>query len=165
MTPPLGPQAPREEVDGIGRLAPGALASIFRCAARRGSPIERARPAGESRLMNTYRGSCHCQAVQFEVETDSSELTTCDCSICMRKNAVMVKVHESKFRLLAGEDSLSTYRFHTQTAAHHFCKVCGIYTFHRKRVTPDYFGINVFCLENFDSKGIPIRATIGAGMP
>lgn len=114
--------------------------------------------------MKTYRGSCHCQAIQFEIETDFSELTTCDCSICRRKNALMVKVHESFFRLLAGEESLSTYRFHTQTAAHQFCKICGIYTFHRKRVTPDFFGVNVFCLENFDPAGISVRATIGAEM-
>jgi hypothetical protein len=31
-------------------------------------------------------------------------------------------------------------------------------------VTPDYFGVNVFCLENFDPSGIPVRQTIGAGM-
>ena len=47
---------------------------------------------------------------------------------------------------------------------HFFCRTCGIYPFHRKRVTPDYFGINVFCLEEFDPSGIPIRATVGAGM-
>lgn len=76
----------------------------------------------------------------------------------------MVKVHESDFKLLAGEESLTQYQFHTHTAKHYFCKVCGIYPFHRKRVTPDYFGINVFCLENFDPTGIPVRATVGAGM-
>jgi hypothetical protein len=76
----------------------------------------------------------------------------------------MVKVHESDFRLLTGEESLAEYRFHTRTATHYFCKVCGIYPFHRKRVTPDHYGVNVFCLENFDSTGIPVRATVGAGM-
>ena len=111
-----------------------------------------------------FRGSCHCGAVQFEVETDLSELTTCDCSICRRKNAVMVKVHETRFKLVAGEESLTEYRFHTMTARHYFCRTCGIYPFHRKRVTPDYFGINVFCLEGFDPSGIPVRATAGAGM-
>ena len=117
-----------------------------------------------SRPLRTYRGSCHCGAVQFEVDTDLSELTTCDCSICRRKNALMVKVHESRFRLLAGESSLRTYRFHTMTASHHFCAVCGIYPFHRKRVTPDFYGINVSCLEGFDPAGIPVRATVGAAM-
>jgi hypothetical protein len=117
------------------------------------------------RKLKTYTGSCHCGAVQFRIETDFPELTTCDCSICSRKNALMVKVHESKFTLLRGEQSLSEYQFHTRTARHYFCKVCGIYPFHRKRVTPDFLGVNVFCLENFDPTGIPVRATVGKGMP
>ncbi|TMH65867.1 MAG: GFA family protein [Betaproteobacteria bacterium] len=114
--------------------------------------------------MQRYRGSCHCGAVAFEIETDFPELTTCDCSICRRKNALMVKVHESRFRLLSGEDSLTEYRFHTMTARHFFCKTCGIYPFHRKRVTPDYFGVNVFCLHNVDLSSIPVRQTAGVTM-
>ena len=38
-----------------------------------------------------HTGSCHCGAVRFAVTTDFRELTTCDCSICRRKNALMVK--------------------------------------------------------------------------
>ena len=116
------------------------------------------------RPIQKYRGSCHCGAVKFEIESDFPELTTCDCSICRRKNALMVKVHENQFKLLSGEDSLTEYRFHTMTARHFFCKTCGIYPFHRKRVTPDYLGVNVFCLDGFDPSGIPIRQTTGAAM-
>ncbi len=79
----------------------------------------------------------------------------CDCSICKRKSALMVKVHESRFRLLAGEEALTEYRFHTKTARHFFRKVCGIYPFHRKRVTPDNLGINVDCVDGFDPAGVP----------
>ena len=114
--------------------------------------------------IKTVKGSCHCQAVKFEIDTNFEELTTCDCSICLRKNALMVKVHDSAMRLLSGKDTLSTYTFHTHTAQHYFCSICGIYPFHRKRVTPDYFGVNVYCLDQFDPAGIPIRATIGKGM-
>lgn len=77
----------------------------------------------------------------------------------------MVKVHESKFRLLSGAESLTEYQFHTKTARHYFCKTCGIYPFHRKRVTPDNLGINVFCLRGFDPTGISVRHTVGAAMP
>lgn len=115
--------------------------------------------------MKSFAGSCHCGAVRFEIRSDVPELTTCDCSICKRRNALMVKVHESHFRLLQGEDALSLYTFHTHTAQHYFCRICGIYPFHRKRITPDFFGVNVHCLENFDPTGIPVRATVGAGMP
>jgi hypothetical protein len=77
----------------------------------------------------------------------------------------MLKVPESNFKLLAGVDSLAVYQFHTCTAKHYFCKICGIYPFHRKRITPDFYSINVFCLEGFEPSGIPVRATIGADMP
>ena len=95
--------------------------------------------------MQTLRGSCHCGAVTFEDrEPDFPELTTCDCSICRRKNALMVKVHEDRFRLLSGEDSLTEYRFHTHDGAplllqdlRHLSRSIA------KRVTPDYLGINV----------------------
>ena len=60
-----------------------------------------------SRAMQKYLGSCHCGAVRFKIETDFPELTMYDCSICRRKNALMVKVHESKFKLLSGEESLT----------------------------------------------------------
>ena len=76
----------------------------------------------------------------------------------------MVKVHESAFVLLAGQELLSEYQFHTMTARHFFCKVCGIYPFHRKRVTPDFLGINVFCLQDVDLDGIPVRQAVGAAM-
>jgi len=115
-------------------------------------------------MKKTYKGSCHCESVQFQIETDFPELTTCDCSICLKKNALMVKVHESDMNILCGQESLTTYQFHTNTAQHYFCSVCGIYPFHRKRVTPDYFGVNVFCLDGFDPDNIPVRAAVGADM-
>ena len=121
-------------------------------------------PAPSGRPLQHLQGRCHCGAVRFAIATDFPELTTCDCSICKRKNALMVKVHQSAFSLLAGAEQLASYQFHTHTAVHHFCKVCGIYPFHRKRVTPEFYGVNVHCLGGFDPRGIPVRATVGAGM-
>jgi len=115
--------------------------------------------------LKSFIGSCHCGAVRFAIQSDFAELTSCDCSICRRKNALMVKVHQTHMTLLSGAEYLIEYQFHTHTATHYFCKVCGIYPFHRKRVTPDFFGVNVFCLQDFDPTGIPVRATVGAGMP
>lgn len=115
-------------------------------------------------MVKTYKGSCHCGTVTFQIRSDFPELTTCDCSICVKKNALMVKVHESHMETLSGQESLTTYQFHTHTAEQYFCKICGIYPFHRKRVTPDNFGVNVFCLEGFDPTGINVCKTVGAGM-
>jgi len=114
--------------------------------------------------MQTYQGSCHCGTVRFEIDTEFTEFTKCDCSLCAKKNAVMTKVHESQFRLLSGEVDLGTYQWNTGTAKHHFCKSCGIYTFHRKRVSPDYFGINVYCLDEADIADVPVIEVDGISM-
>lgn len=76
----------------------------------------------------------------------------------------MLKVHESEFTLVKGKAFLSEYQFHSQTARHYFCRVCGIYPFHRKRVSPDYYGINVHCLDGFPIENYDVRETHGSRM-
>lgn len=95
----------------------------------------------------TYKGSCHCGTVQFEVDTVLDKAAQCNCSICIRRNAVMHRIQPENLRILAGEDNLQLYAFNTKTAKHYFCKTCGIYPFHRPRVAPDMVTVNVFCLE------------------
>ncbi len=55
-----------------------------------------------------------------------------------------------RFRLVAGEGSLGTYRVETMAAKHHFCTACGIHTFTRPRAAPELYTVNVRCLEDFD---------------
>lgn len=114
--------------------------------------------------MPRHSGSCHCGDVRFEITSEIVELTTCDCSLCRKKNALMTKVHESAFVLHSDWSGLSLYRWNTQVALHYFCTRCGIYTFHRKRAQPDHFGINVFCLDGFDESSVPVRRTDGVSM-
>ena len=114
--------------------------------------------------MTTYQGHCHCGSIAFSINADIQELTTCDCSICAKKNALMTKVHESQFELLQGESKLSEYQWNMNIARHYFCSICGIYTFHRKRAQPDHYGVNIYCLENIDVNSIPVRATEGENM-
>jgi hypothetical protein len=113
--------------------------------------------------MGVWLGSCHCGAVKFRVEAEPEELTHCDCSLCARRNAVMMAVHESALTVLEGEDRLSLYQWNTRRAQHRFCSVCGVYTFHRKRSKPDHYGVNVFCLEGFDPASVPLRQAEGHG--
>lgn len=119
---------------------------------------------GQDHALTTFDGSCHCGAVRFHVQATVTELTTCDCSLCKMRNALMLKVPEQALRIVQGEDALTLYQWNTQRARHYFCRHCGIYVFHRKRAAPDHFGINVFCLAGFDPSTVPVRATEGAGM-
>ena len=115
--------------------------------------------------MSRYNGSCHCGAVRFVVDAAGvDEMTRCDCSICVRKNALMIKVPEAAITLTVGEDALATYRWNSRVARHHFCRTCGIYPFHRKRSEPDHYGVNVFCLDGFDVGALPIRLADGRSM-
>ena len=114
--------------------------------------------------MPPYHGSCHCGAVRFTVIAEITELTTCDCSLCVKRNAVMAKVPEAALTVTAGEDALALYQWNTRRARHHFCKVCGLYVFHRKRSAPDHFGVNVFCLDDFDAASVPVLPASGADM-
>lgn len=115
-------------------------------------------------MTSVHRGSCHCGGVRFTVIHDLDELTTCDCSLCVKRNALMTKVPEAALTLDAGEDLLATYQWNSHRARHHFCRACGIYVFHRKRAAPDHFGVNIFCLDDFDVGSLPVRATEGIGM-
>src|SRR5262245_3347484 len=95
-----------------------------------------------------YHGSCHCEAVQFEVEAPKQiTCQDCNCSMCSRSGYLHLIVPRSKFRLLQGEASLTTYTFDTGVAQHRFCKICGIKSFYIPRSNPDGVDVNVRCLE------------------
>ena len=115
-------------------------------------------------MVSTHVGSCHCGGIRFKVTHNPIELTTCDCSLCVKRNAFMMKVPEAALQIEQGHELLALYEWNSKLAKHHFCRRCGIYVFHRKRAAPDHFGVNVFCLDGFDVASLPVRATEGAGM-
>ncbi len=95
-----------------------------------------------------YQGSCHCQAVRFEVEApERIEAERCNCSICSKSGYLHLIVPRHKFRLLAGAKQLTTYSFNTGVAKHRFCKICGIKPFYVPRSNPDGIDVNVNCLD------------------
>jgi hypothetical protein len=114
--------------------------------------------------MGSWDGACHCGTVRFRVDGEVAEVITCGCSLCAMRNVAMAQVHESALTLIAGEDALGLYAWNTGVAQHRFCKVCGVYVFHRKRAAPDRFGVNVECLAGFDPAAFPFRAAEGDDM-
>ena len=99
--------------------------------------------------MTWKRGGCHCGAVRFEVlAPDVIEAKECNCSICRMTGYLHLIVDADRFRLLQGEDSLTTYTFNTGIAKHRFCSTCGIKSFYVPRSHPEGFSVNVRCLDD-----------------
>lgn len=96
-----------------------------------------------------YSGSCHCKSVTFEVEApEEIEVERCNCSICSKSGFLHLIVPLHKFRLLSGQEYLTTYTFNTGVAQHKFCKTCGIKPFYVPRSNPDGIDVNVNCLDS-----------------
>ena len=111
--------------------------------------------------MNVRTGQCHCGAVRFEARLSDglNEVRRCNCSYCRMRGAVVATAAPGGVKILSGEEALTSYRFHTETAQHFFCSRCGIYTHHQRRSDPSLFGVNVACLEGvspFDFEEVPV---------
>ena len=95
-----------------------------------------------------------------------AELTTCDCSICVKRNAVMAKVPEKSLAVLDGEEMLTLYesgirvgRKNTTSAAGagSMCSIANARpprALRRQRLLPGWLRRG----------GGPVRATEGANM-
>jgi hypothetical protein len=113
--------------------------------------------------MTRYRGSCHCGAVRFRLE--SEPITTgcrCNCSICRRKGTVMSDVYFAPdVFTLESRDTLAVYRWGDQDVNHYFCTTCGIYTFHDTTATPGHYRVNLGCIDDLDTLTLEIRLIDG----
>ncbi|WP_455206496.1 GFA family protein [Kaarinaea lacus] len=105
-----------------------------------------------------HKGSCHCGAVCYEVEAPADLLVQeCNCSICSRTGYLHLIVPRSRFRLIQGEDYLTTYTFDTHEAKHKFCRVCGIKSFYIPRSNPDGISVNARCLDDATVNSIKVE--------
>ena len=85
------------------------------------------------------------------------EVSECNCSICSRSGYLHLIVPRARFRLLAGEDKLTTYTFDTHEAKHLFCKTCGIKSFYIPRSHPDGVSVNVRCLDDATIRSMQVE--------
>lgn len=102
-------------------------------------------------------GSCHCGAVQFDVEGEIDQVIECNCSHCSRKGFLLLFVPRQALVLRSGADRLSTYTFNKHAIQHSFCPVCGVQAFGLGSM-PDgtpMAAINIRCLDDIDLEAIP----------
>ncbi|MFN7132875.1 MAG: GFA family protein [Myxococcales bacterium] len=107
----------------------------------------------------TYKGSCHCGRVQYEVAMELGPVVTCNCSICSRTGSMLAFVPAAQFTLLSGEDALTDYQFGKKSIHHLFCATCGIRSFARGRDPGgnEMAAVNVRCLEGVDLDALQVH--------
>ena len=96
--------------------------------------------------MNVRTGQCHCGAVRFEVTLSDgfNSIRRCTCSYCRMRGAVVAMAEMGGVKILQGEDTLTSYRFHTH---------------HQRRSDQNLYAVNVACLDGvspFDFADVPV---------
>jgi len=114
----------------------------------------------------TYKGSCHCGQIAFEVEGDLTQLIECNCSICRKKGSLMWMVSPDRFRLLTPQSKVATYTFNKHRVKHRFCPTCGIHTFGEGTAPngEEVIVVNARCLDDADLANIAIRPYDGRSL-
>jgi hypothetical protein len=108
-------------------------------------------------MAGSFRGSCLCQAIQFEVDHFEPQTGNCHCSMCRKFHgaayATLGEARSANFRWLRGQDQLKSYTADNGTTRQ-FCAECGSsLTFASPAADPDLVEIALAC---FDDE-VPIR--------
>lgn len=109
-------------------------------------------PANTS-AAKSYVGTCHCGKVRFEVEIDIAGASRCNCSICTKTSVTGGIVKPDAFRLVSGEEHLSSYEWASKMSKRFFCKECGVHCFgrgHLAQLGGDFVSININTLDDVE---------------
>ena len=105
-------------------------------------------------MKTTYRGSCHCGRIRYEVDADLQAGTSrCNCSYCSKQRYWGVTVKPEDFRLMCEETGIGDYQFGTMSGHHRFCPTCGLSPYghgYVEELGGAFVSINVACLDDVD---------------
>lgn len=118
--------------------------------------------------IQTYKGSCHCGNIRFEVDLDLAEGGgKCNCSMCRKVRNWSASVKPDAFRLLSGADAVTDYQFGTNSMHWPFCKTCGVRPYGHgdiPEVGGAFYSVQLACLDGVlvdDLAAAPMRYANG----
>lgn len=103
-------------------------------------------------MKKTYHGSCHCQALRFEVDLDLAAGTSkCDCSFCTKNRYWKAFAKADEVRVRQGQDQLTDYQWGPKHLHHWFCRHCGARPYgtgELEELGGAFYAINLACLDD-----------------
>lgn len=117
----------------------------------------------QEQTVKTYKGSCHCGHVQFEVDLDFQGTSKCNCRFCWKQRSWNITgLNPDAFRLITGEDALGDYSRKGEGFETHqrFCLNCGTATHGHGFIAAaggEYVGVRVNTLDD-----LPVEDLIAA---
>lgn len=114
-----------------------------------------------------FKGSCHCNAFQFEVAEPPQSALRCNCSFCSKRGAVWTYYAPEQFSITAAPEAIPTYQWGSKAIKHHFCGTCGCSTFAESfnwETGAPHIAVNALLLDNVDVASIPIEDVDGRNL-
>jgi hypothetical protein len=118
-------------------------------------------------MNQTYSGGCQCGKVRYEVQMDIGEVIACNCSRCARLGSLLAFAPIGQFKLISGDEHLTSYEFNQHMIRHKFCSTCGIQSFaigKNPRTGAEMAAINVRCLDGVDADAFRVRKVDGRSL-
>ena len=111
----------------------------------------------------SYKGSCHCGNVQFEVFKKPDWLISCNCSLCTRLGNLWAHADSTEVKFDCTPESTNAYIWGNKSIAIHTCKKCGCTT-HWTSLTNDItnVGLNFRMCTEHDISVFTVRNLDGA---
>ena len=108
--------------------------------------------------------SCHCGAVQIEVDALPKTLTQCTCSICHRYGALWAYRTRRTARVVAGQDNETAYVWNDKVIEFYHCNICGCMTRYEdvEKETGSRIAVNARMMPAEEIAGIRVRTFDGA---
>lgn len=108
--------------------------------------------------------SCHCGAVQMEVDRRPRSLTQCTCSICRRYGALWAYRIRKTARVTSEPSAMRAYSWGDGTIEFFHCTACGCLTHYEsiKKLDDSRIAINARMMSPKDIEGARIRTFDGA---
>ena len=116
--------------------------------------------------MASVTGGCHCGAVRFAAEVNTSSGIECNCSYCSKAAPLLAFTSAEQFSQTAGADAMTDYRFNKNVIAHLFCKHCGISAFGRGKGPggQEMAAINLRCVDGIELEAVTRKSFNGAAL-